>query len=202
MLGGEVRVTARLRGQVAGSRVIAADSGMAHAAALSVTPELWVGDFDSAGADLQARHPGVARKVFPAAKDATDGALAIREAVSRGATELLLVGGFGGQFDHVMAHALQLLQLAETEVSAVMTSGTEEAYPLLSSLALPGLAAGTRLSVLPLTALQGLTINGVRWPLVARDVDFASTLTLSNEVAGDVTLSLRAGRALVLVYPQ
>jgi thiamine pyrophosphokinase len=202
LLGGDLTVTYRLLSQVAGSRTIAADGGMAHAAALGLSPELWVGDFDSTDAELAAAHADVPRHVFPTAKAASDGALAIREAIVRGATSFVLVGGFGGQFDHVLAHALQLMALAEEGFSVFMTSGHEEAYPLLTSLSLPGLGMGTRLSVLPLMALTGLTITGVRWPLQDHDVPFGSTLTLSNEVDGDVTVLLDNGRALVVVYPQ
>ena len=57
LLGGSLTVTDRLRALTNGSRVIAADSGMRHAADLGVTPELWVGDFDSSDADLIAQFP-------------------------------------------------------------------------------------------------------------------------------------------------
>lgn len=43
LLGGDVTVTDRLKAAVEGSRVIAADGGMRHAAPLGLTPELWVG---------------------------------------------------------------------------------------------------------------------------------------------------------------
>ena len=52
LLGGKLVRTPRLDAQMAGARVIAADAGMCHAAMLGVVPELWVGDFDSAPADL------------------------------------------------------------------------------------------------------------------------------------------------------
>jgi thiamine pyrophosphokinase len=201
LLGGGVIPTPRPRDQLKGARVIAADSGMRHARPLRLTVELWVGDFDSSDKELQQIYTHLPRVTFPTAKDATDGELAVREAVERGASELILVGSFGGQFDHVLAHAAMLVGLAEQGVNAFATSGREEAWPLVGTLRLSHLATGTRVSVVGLTALQGLTLRGVRWPLQACDVEMGSTLTLSNEADGDVTITLSAGRAVVLVYP-
>ena len=45
LLSGDLTVTPRLHRQIAGARVIAADSGMKHARTLGIVPELWVGRF-------------------------------------------------------------------------------------------------------------------------------------------------------------
>lgn len=201
LLGGDLTPTIRLRQQIAGARAIAADGGMKHASVLGVVPELWLGDFDSSDAAFEERYANVPRQTFPAAKDKTDGALAIEEALRRGATRISLVGGFGGRFDHALGHGLQLVALAERGVSCFMTSGDEEAYPLHRELELSDLAKSTRLSILGLSALEGLSISGVRWPLERVAVPLGSTWTLSNEVDGHVKMSLAVGRALVVVYP-
>ncbi len=202
LLGGDVTPTDRLRAQVKDTRVIAADSGMAHADVLGLAPELWVGDFDSAGTALEKAFAHVPRHVFPAAKNATDGEIAITEALQRGATDLVLVGGFGGQFDHVLAHAMLLIALARRGVSAVLTSGNEEAHALIQLLVFVDLKPGTRLALIPMTDVKGLTISGVRWPLQERDVPRGSTLTLSNESTGSrVALGLTGGDALVVIDP-
>jgi thiamine pyrophosphokinase len=202
LLAGELTVTDRLRQQLAGARVIAADGGMAHAAALGVEPELWIGDFDSSDADLVARYEHVARQTHPPAKDTTDGELAIAEAVARGAGEIFLVGGLGGQMDHAFAHLMLLLRSHGRGLKIMMTSGHEEAWPLIDETVTLELARGTRLSVLPVSDLIGLSIAGVRWPLDVSDVALGSTLTLSNEASGGVvSVSLVRGMGAVLVYP-
>jgi thiamine pyrophosphokinase len=201
LLGGDVTPTPRLAAQISGARVIAADSGMRHASALGVRPELWVGDFDSSDAALVSAHRDVERVAYPAAKDATDGELATQVARKRGATEIVFVGAFGGQFDHALAHVAQLVGLAENNVKAFATSGNEEAWPLTNRVSLWQIARGARLSLVGLTAMKGLTITGVRWALQNQDVPMGSTLTLSNEVAGDVAITLKEGRGVVLLYP-
>jgi thiamine pyrophosphokinase len=202
LLGGTVTPTKRLKEQIKGARIIAADSGMAHAEPLSVTPELWVGDFDSASKELQETYAQIPKLEFPAEKDATDGELAIAEAMRRGATGLILVGGFGGQLDHTLAHAGFLIALERRGMSAFMSSGHEEAYALVEELELDDLAEGTRLSIVPMSDLKMLSISGVKWPLHKRDVPLGAALTLSNTVAGHVKADLRFGSALILIYPK
>jgi thiamine pyrophosphokinase len=201
LLGGDVTPTVRLKAQLAGARVLAADSGMRHAEVLGLTPELWVGDFDSTPTALRDQWSRVPQERFPVAKDKTDGELAIDSALKLGASEIILVGAFGGQFDHAMAHATQLIAVAERKINIFATSGGEEAWPLLNSLTLWQIPKGTRVSVVGLTALKSLSIIGVRWPLNKRDVAMGSTLTLSNESSGDVAITLEQGRAVVLLYP-
>src|SRR5262245_49522689 len=96
LLGGDLVRTPYLDAQVAGSLVIAADSGIRHAAALGLVPELWVGDFDSVPKRMANAYPNVRREVFPTEKDKTDGELAIDTALALGAASLVLAGAFGG----------------------------------------------------------------------------------------------------------
>lgn len=201
LLGGELTVTPRLKRQIEGARVIAADAGMVHAAALGLVPELWLGDFDSAGSELVIAYARVPRRSYPAAKDKTDGALAIEAALELGATELVLVGGFGGQADHALGHFGQLLGLARDGVKAMMSSGNEEAYAVMPGQLSLDLAPGTRLSLIPFSDFEGLDLTGVRWPLAKRDVPLGSTLTLSNVAEGRVHVALQKGYGIAIAYP-
>jgi len=201
LLGGDLTVTPRLRGQIRGARVIAADSGMMHAAALRIVPELWVGDFDSAGSELTVQYRDVPRETFPAEKDATDGAIAVDEAIRRGATEIVLLGGLGGQTDHTAGLLGQSIEIARRGIACLLTSGSEEAWPLIPGRMRVELPPETRLSIIPFTELLGLDLGGVKWPLAARDVPLGATLTLSNVALGPVEIALKGGHGVAIAYP-
>lgn len=202
LLGGAVEPTDRLRAQLAGCRTIAADGGMRHALALGLTPELWVGDFDSTDQTLINEWPQVVRQPYPAAKNETDGEIAVGEAKARGATSLTLVGALGGErTDHALAHLLMSLRLAEDGWSVMLTSGTEEAYPILPGQHTIDLPDGSLFSVPGLTALDALTLGNVAYPLTRFDLAFGSSRTISNIACGPVRVSLEAGRAVLLARP-
>ncbi len=202
LLGGDLVATPRLSHQIDGARVIAADSGMRHASALGVVPELWTGDFDSVEESLRASHASVPVEVFPSEKDQTDGEIAVDAALARGARELLLVGAFGGpRADHAFLHLAAAVRLAESGISCLLSSGTQEGVPLLPGRHTFDYDATTMFSILPFSDLEGLSLSGAKWPLSDRDVPFGSSLTLSNEVSGRLTVRLGSGRAMLVAHP-
>lgn len=201
LLDGALDPTERLRRRVAGSRVIAADGGMRHAQALGLEVELWVGDFDSADAALIARHSAVERQAHPAAKDRTDGEIAVGEALKRGAREMTLAGGLGGQSDHALANIMLGLGLARDGIGVVVTSGAEEAHPLLPGARRLDLPVGSRMSIIAFADLKGLSLAGVEWPLRDQTVPLSQSLTLSNVVRGPLEVTLGGGYGVILTYP-
>jgi thiamine pyrophosphokinase len=203
LLGGNLTVTDRIRAAVAGSRFIAADSGMRHAAALDVTPELWVGDFDSADPQLIEHFPQVERQTHPPAKSETDGEIATSEAIERGARRIVFLGALGGErSDHALQHLFHAMSLASQGFETFLSSGEEEAVPLLAgerrTLDLP---PGSLFSVIGFSGLQGLYIRGARYPLQNFTLPFGSSRTVSNVAEGPVELHLQSGRAMILARP-
>lgn len=202
LLGGDLTRTPALDAQIAGTRVIAADSGMRHAAVLGVTPELWVGDFDSVPQAMIAANAQVPRRVYPSDKDMTDGELAIAAAIEAGAGTLILAGAFGGERpDHMFLHLTQALQLCARGIDVRLTSGAQEGLPLANGRRHAfDYPQGMVFSILAFSELSGLTVEGAKWPLDAVEVAFGSSLTLSNAVAGDLAVTLERGRALLVAH--
>jgi thiamine pyrophosphokinase len=202
LLNGPVAVTGRLKQQTLGTRAIAADGGMAHAVPLGLGVELWIGDFDSTSEALAARHRDIPRERFSAAKDKTDGELAADAAIARGATSMLFVGGFGGQSDHALGHFALAIRLARAGIPAMLSSGEEEAYPVLPGSMRPSLPLGSRMSIIALADLTGLTLRGAHWPLRDAEIPLGSTCTLSNIVTGSIEIELASGYGVLIAYPK
>lgn len=199
LLGGPIEVTSRLIRQVSGSRVIAADGGIRHAISLGLDVELWVGDFDSSDDELIRQYEHIEKQKYPAEKDETDGEIAIAEALKRGATELILVGGLGGRSDHALTHVMLALGLKQKGISVFISSGSEEAYPLLAGSQGLELPVSCDLSIIVFSALQKFSISGVKWPLEKTDLEPGNSLTMSNVVTGPVRLDLEGGRGVIFV---
>jgi thiamine pyrophosphokinase len=202
LLGGDLKRTPRLTSQIAGSRVIAADAGIGHAALLELAPELWVGDFDSVPDDLPAALEAVPRLAFPSEKDKTDGELAVDAAFARGATALVLAGAFGGpRADHTFLHLTLAMRLAEAGIDVLLTSGSQEGVPLRAGRARFDYEDGTLFSILGFSDLSGLSLAKAKWPLDNVEVPFGSSLTISNEARGGLEVALGCGRAMLLAHP-
>ena len=90
--------------------VIAADGGIEEAERLELRVDLLVGDMDSAPPsavpDVEATGGRVER--YAADKDASDLELALEAAERERVAHVLVVGGDGGRFDHLLGNALLL----------------------------------------------------------------------------------------------
>jgi thiamine pyrophosphokinase len=182
--------------------VIAIDGGGAVCLDADVRPDVVLGDFDSlAPSALNRLTAGGARVVtFPARKDRTDLELAIDEARSAGATEVVLTCAATGRLDHTLA-ALGALEaaadlhpeLAEPDVSAWVLAPEGR-----SELVLFGV--GATISLLASTMGAVVTESGVEWPLEAHDLLPGSGLGVSNVIASaeGARVLMHEGTVLVL----
>lgn len=199
LAGSDVTVTDALRVLCQNADfVVAADSGVRHAEVLGVTPDLIVGDFDSATETDLRPYAGVQRRTHPVRKDALDLELALTEATTRGAAELLIVGALGGRLDQTLA-ALFIAARYQTDYTVTLHSGHAAAYPLCGgdvlSLELP---PGQTFSVLSLSPLSTISLGGASYPLARADLPFGVGLGVSNVVQSPpLTVTLHSGLALL-----
>lgn len=183
--------------------VVGADAGAVHCLRLGRTPDVAVGDFDSAGeagvADLEAA--GVRIESHPVDKDASDLDLAVAVARGLGATTLTLTAAFAERADHTLASFGTLLRAADLAAVAVEPGWT--AHPLIAGVrdAIDlDLAAGVVFSVMSPTGAGGVHVTGARHTLDAARLEPLSSLGVSNVALGGVmTVAVAAGSVIVLV---
>ncbi len=187
-----------------GAFVIAADSGVDHAAALGLTVDVLVGDLDSASASAvrAAEAAGVRIERHPVDKEATDLELALDYALALGARRVTVVSGGGGpRLDHHLAELVLLASARYAPLHLDARIGSARAVPVHAgeTAELTG-APGAVLTLLALGGrASGITTSGLRWPLRGETLEPGSTRGVSNEiVSGPVRVALAGGTLLVV----
>jgi thiamine pyrophosphokinase len=188
----------------ADATVVAADGGVDHALALGLRVELAIGDFDSVtpGGLAAVEAAGARVERHPVAKDATDLELALDAAAALEPYRLVVVGVAGGRLDHLLAGLLLLgaERYAHLEVDAI--AGDALVHVIRGARGLAG-EPGELVSLLPLGGdAEGVTTEGLRYPLAGETLAAGSTRGVSNEfaaaqarvrVARGVALAVRPG---------
>ncbi len=183
--------------------VVACDAAGEWCAELGRTPDLAVGDFDSAfpGATGRLRALGVEVVEYPAHKDASDLDLAVAMALARGATSITVTAAFTKRLDHTLA-ALGLalrapvgvpLAFSDPGLEARVVRAPMEAYVTLD------VPPGALVSLVALTPATGVTLGGLSYPLVNAPLEALSSLGISNVAAASrVTVDASQGTLLVI----
>jgi thiamine pyrophosphokinase len=181
--------------------VIAADSGLDHAAALGRPVDLVVGDLDSVDPELlaAARAAGVTVETHPRDKDKTDLELALDAALVRGARTVTVVGGAGGRLDHFLGN---LTVLASPRFSGVRLDGwIGSAYVVVvhDDVVVEGRPGGL-LTLVPLGGpAAGIRTDGLRYALTDEGLDVGTTRGVSNQfVAASARIRVRTGTLLAI----
>ena len=193
--------------------VIAADGGARHAAGLGLRIDRWVGDGDSLGeAGLEALvAAGVPVDRARIDKDESDTELALHFAIAAGATEIVVLGAFGGtRVDHALANVM-LLAMPELAGIDARLLGVGARVRLLSAVG-PGREprsvqlegrVGDLVTLLPLgDDVGGVTTSGLRYPLSDETLLVGRARGLSNvRTSGSASVRIGSGRLLIVEAP-
>ena len=175
---------------------ICCDSGLKHREGLGIAPHLIVGDFDS----HDDPHLDTETIVLPCEKDDTDTVYAVKEALSRGFEDFLLLGVIGGRLDHTLGNVSLLLMLHARGKTAVAVDDFSEleivdrrpteigdGYAFFSLLNITGTA-------------RGITIQKAKYPLEDAEITCEYQYGVSNEPLPWKTaeISVREGCLLLI----
>ena len=176
-----------------GSFVVAADSGLDHAVAGGLAPDVLVGDLDSisAAGRMWAYEHGAEIEEHEPDKDLTDTELAVARALQvTGVSDLLLLCGSVSASDERLDHLLGILLALGHPSLAPLNSvqaviGTTLFRVLHSGhSAIPDLEPAQQFSLLALHGpCAGVNVSGARWPLINARLTASEARGLSNEAS-------------------
>jgi thiamine pyrophosphokinase len=180
--------------------LICADGGTQRALEWGLRPDLIVGDLDSldAGALQRLVAEGVAVERHPTHKDETDLELALDAAVRLGASEIDIVGAWGGRLDQTIANVLLLAAPRYAGVPITIHEGADRLFLAQGTVKLRG-RPGDLVSLIPLSAeVTDITTAGLQYPLRGESLFLGLPRGVSNTMLGEEA-TIRFGTGLLLI---
>lgn len=184
--------------------ILAADSGMDFLYRNHIFPDVIAGDFDSVKTESLAAFSdkkNIEMIRLNPIKDDTDTEFVIREAIRRGADEIIVLGATGSRLDHVLANVYLLGIGLEEGVSIQLIDAHNCIRMINHTLELTKENQfGSFVSILPIKGdASGVTLEGMKYPLKDAHLSCFSSLGVSNEILEDTAkISVKEGILLVI----
>lgn len=176
--------------------VIAADSGYLSAIDAGITPDIFVGDFDSVEKGRICAKEII--RLYPV-KDMTDTQEALDEAISKGAKKITILGALGGRIDHTLAN-LHLLKYAKEKGVITQILDSDSYITIVDKELEIKKREGCCLSLIPLTDCTGVCAQGVFYRLEDATLPVGNPYGISNEFTDDTAkIKVNNGDLLVIL---
>jgi len=176
-LGGECSIT---RDQLEEHDfVIGVDSGTNYLYKLFLIPNLIIGDLDSINIKTLERAEKDNAEIisYETDKDKTDLELALDYLKINEAKNITVIGGESGNLDHLFGNLLSIAAFHKKEYIEWKQANQNIIFP---NSELINIKIGKLFSLIPLSNLEGVSINGAKWNVKNEDINFGSTKTLRN----------------------
>lgn len=184
--------------------IIAVDKGMELFWKKEIKPDLILGDFDSAKPEVLhffQEETKVPIMEYPPEKDETDTELALRIAIERNATKVILIGVTGTRMDHSLG-AIQLLGYGmERNVECVLLDEHNRIRLTKSNVTIQRSEQyGTYVSLIPFSPIvRKVTTKGMKYPLFEEDLPCFIVRGVSNEIVDEIgEIEFEEGLLLVI----
>ncbi|WP_373231505.1 thiamine diphosphokinase [Cohnella sp.] len=183
--------------------LIGADRGAEFLIRNGYPLHLALGDFDSVFPDQLQRIADTAIELItcdPIHKDWTDTELALREAMTRGYREILILGALGTRFDHGLANVHLLRQAAQHGCELTLIDENNIISLCIDRFHLKAHAEFPYTSLLPITPeVTGVTLEGFRYPLYDATLKLGYSIGISNVLDAPTGLiTVTSGMLLVI----
>lgn len=181
--------------------IICADGGAVHARKMGVKPHILLGDFDSIPEDVLSyfKASGVNIMQFPPEKDMTDTEIAVELALKKGYGNIIIIGGIGSRLDHSLSNVFMLRRILAAGSKGIIVNEHNEIAIFKDRFELFR-EENVKITLLPLTErVEGVTTQGLYYPLNDATLEMGSTWGVSNEFAADrAEITIKNGLMLLI----
>ena len=159
--------------------IIAVDSGVEHLFKLSLDPNTLIGDLDSISENSldKVKKNGVDIIAFNSNKDQTDFELALNYLEGVDKSIIYIIGGESGEIDHLLS--IFLLIPSKSFFENIIWVYGDKRIIFRQNLKL-NVQKMSKFSIIPLSNLLNLSIDGAEWNLENKNIQFGETTTLRN----------------------
>lgn len=159
--------------------IIAVDSGVEHLFKLSLDPNTLIGDLDSISENSldKVKKNGVDIIAFNSNKDQTDFELALNYLEGVENSIIYIIGGESGEIDHLLS--IFLLIPSKSFFENIIWVYGDKKIIFRQKLKL-NVKKMSKFSIIPITNLSNLSIDGAEWNLENKNIQFGETTTLRN----------------------
>ena len=185
--------------------IICADRGLEFLSEEGIEPTHIVGDFDSLKPHILEKYcnnPNVKIRMFSPIKDKTDTEIALHLAVELRATQIWLLGANGTRVDHTLGNIQSLIIPLNAGIPCYMADAHNRICLLNRGITIKKEDAfGKYISFFPLYGeVEGLTLSGVKYPLIDHRLTCENSLGVSNEITEEkAVVSFKSGTLIMIM---
>ncbi len=177
--------------------IIACDGASDFLVKEKITPDVVIGDMDSASAaTIRSITAAGIPVIKQAAQDKNDLEKALDYALSEKYTEINVIGFTGKRFDHVLNNLSILLRYSKKTMLKLYDDKFRY-YFIREKIELT-CAIGTIISLVPLSKALGIITTGLKYPLNKESLKFGKREGALNESVSD-TVSVKIKKGVLLV---
>lgn len=177
--------------------IIAVDKGLEKLSKLNITPTHVVGDFDSVSNGILKQYQSNSQIKFhkyQPEKDNTDTDIAVKLAIELKSDTITILGALGKRMDHSLANIHILKYALDAKIPCQIVDTHNKIYLIKENMILyKNESYGKYISLIPLTTeVEGITLNGFKYPLKNASLVIGKSLGISNEIVEEVaTIELK-----------
>ena len=175
--------------------IICADSGYEKCAALGITPDLIIGDFDS------SPRPHIECEIIDLKirKNDTDTFHCVKEAIDRGCSSIVILGGIGDRVDHTYSNILSVVYCYDSNIECELINKKNRLFVAGSDITLSR-GKYEYFSLFALFQKCTVSIKGAQYELDAYELAPDCQLTQSNAFKDDqVKISVKNGKIILIL---